>query len=122
MVNYSEDYKKLLERSAEIYNELTTLYSADKLVKNDWADLSEAETRTYRNGLWEYLANLRPVSSEDASTFIVSTGHYLDTHWADYTELPTNNPVKREKVENSHTELEAIVKRVGLIRNALRST
>ena len=63
MVNYLEEYKRLLQRGARVYDELILLYAPDKQAENDWADITLAETKTKRNGLLERLASPRELSA-----------------------------------------------------------
>ena len=131
MVDYTNDYTLLLQRGASVYDDLMRLYAPDKKVADDWFGLSETETKTYRNGLLERLAKPRTVTAEDASTFVVSTGHYLDSHWADYTtypvaspdnkEYPATDPEKRQRLLQLHGELKAVIDGVGNIYKALRT-
>ncbi len=120
MVNYIEAYKELLQRAAEVFEALIRLYSPDKHVENDWADVTLAETRIQRNGMLERLANPTKISAAYTNTLILSIGHYLDSHWADYQNLPIASPEKRTQVEREHTELEAIIKEIAKISIALR--
>lgn len=119
MVNYIEEYKGLLQKGANVYDELIQLYAPDKQAENDWADITVAETRTKRNGLLERLAKPGEISAIYTNTLILSIGHYLDSHWADYREIPVANPEKRQQVERLHAELEAIINGVAQIHNAL---
>lgn len=121
MVNYLEEYKRLIQQGASVYDELIQLYASDKRVENDWADMTVAETRTQRNGMLERLTGPVKLSSVYTGTLVSSIRHYLDGHWADYQEdFPIANVQKRKRVEQLHAELEAIAKGVGPIHNALR--
>ena len=121
MVTYLEEYKHLLQRGVRVYDELLLLYAPDKRAENDWADITLAETKTKRDGLSERLASSRKLSAAYTSTLIGSISHYLDSHWADYRELPVANPEKRQRVEQLHAELEAIAIATNAIDNALRA-
>lgn len=120
MVDYIETYKELLQRAANVYNQLLELYAPDKQAENDWADITLAETRTQRNGMLERLANPTKLSAAYTNTLILSIGHYLDSHWADYQNLPIANLEKQKQVEQQHAELEAIIKKIAQIDIALR--
>jgi hypothetical protein len=120
MVDYTEEYKALVEQAAGIYDKLIQVYLPDSTIENDWADITIAETGNYYRGLQERLIYSRKVTAEDASTFIVSAGHYLDSHWADYKELPLVSFEKRKIVEELHSKLEGIISKVGQIYNILR--
>lgn len=131
MVDRRREYTQLVAHAVEVYDNLMRLYALDKKVTDDWFAISETETKTYRNGLLERLAKPRAVTAEDASTFVVSTGHYLDSHWADYTtyptaspdnkEYPATDPEKRQRLLQLHGELKAVIDGVGNIYNALRT-
>ena len=121
MVTHLEEYKQLLQRGVGVYNELLLLYAPDKRAENDWADITLAETKTHRNGLSERLADYHELSVAHASTLIGSIRHYLDSHWADYRELPVANPEKRQRVEQLHAELKIVMNAAGAIYNALRA-
>ncbi|MGI4733909.1 MAG: hypothetical protein ACRYG7_01895 [Janthinobacterium lividum] len=43
----------------------------------------------------------------------------MDSHWADYLEIPTANPAKRAQVLELHEDLTAVMNEVGSISNAL---
>lgn len=88
-------------------------------VARDWADISVVDAKTQRNGLLERLATPRELTSTRTGTLVSAIGHYLDSHWADYQEVPVPNPEKRSRVEQLHAELEAIIKEVAPINNAL---
>lgn len=122
MVDYREAYQALLRRGAQALDELLQLYTPDIRAGKDWADVSAADTRNKRNSLTERLAGPLQPTAADASTLVVSLGHYLDSHWADYQEdFPVANPQKRARLEALHSELAAVVKGIGEIYNALRT-
>lgn len=123
MVNYREEYQAFLQRGVLVFNALLALYSPDKKAENDWADVTLADTRNKRNGLAERLAVLQTVSAAETSTLVVSLGHYLDGHWADYQPgFPVVNPQKRKQLELLHTELESIINGIGQLYNMLRTS
>lgn len=122
MVNYPEEYERLLRQGAQVLEELLHLYLPDKQAENDWADVSAADTRNKRNSLLERLAGPPQLSAAEASTLVVSLGHYLDSHWADYqADFPVANAAKRSRLEALHAELTAVVKGFGQLYNALRT-
>ena len=121
MVTYLEEYKHLLQRGVRVYDELLLLYAPDKRAENDWADITLAETKTHRNGLSERLTNLPTrITPENTSPVMQSIDRFIDSHWADYRELPVANPEKREQLERLHSELEAVADGLGQIYNAVR--
>ena len=130
MVDTIETYKELLQQGARVYDELIHLYEPSKQAENDWAAIAVSETRTQRNGLLERSASPEEVSTLYTNALILSIGHYLDSHWADFTtypvagpdgkEYPATDPAKRQRLLQLHAELEGIVEGVARINIALR--
>ena len=79
MVNHLASYKALLQRAADIFNQLIELYRPDIRESKDWAAITVAEASTQRDGLLERLASPK-LSSVYTSTFVSSVGHYIDSH------------------------------------------
>ncbi|MFD2721271.1 hypothetical protein ACFST9_21325 [Hymenobacter monticola] len=122
MVNYRAAYQALLQRGAQALDELLQLYTPDIRAAKDWADVSTADTRNKRNSLMERLAAPLQVTADDTSTLVMSLGHYLDSHWADYQEdFPVANPQKRARLEVLHAQLAEVTQGIGEIYNALRT-
>lgn len=122
MVNYLEDYKRLLQKGVDVYDQIIQLYTPDKRAERDWADITLMQARTKRNGFLERLATPpAKVTAENTSPLMLSIGHFIDDHWADYQELPAANPEKRTRVEQLHAELEQIANGIGQIYNAVRT-
>jgi hypothetical protein len=130
MVEYLERYKQLLANAAEVYSKLIELYMSSAPADQD-AARNAGEAGVYRKGLLEDIALPRQVLTiEDTSPFIVSTRHYLDSHWADFTTYPVASPdnkeypatdlTKRQRLLALHAELEGIIKAVAQIDVALR--
>jgi hypothetical protein len=123
MVEYLPEYQRLLQRALRTVDELLTLYSSDQYTENDWAARCLLQTQQQRSSLAERLAQLpAALTAEDTSTVIASLGHYLDSHWADYQQLPTPDPTKRARLLALHAALEAILKELAPFHNALRAS
>ena len=123
MVDYTEEYKRLLQIGVYVYDELTQLYISDRHVENDWADITLAEIRTKRNGMAERLQNLPTIiTAENTSPVMLSIDRFIDSHWADYQEFPVADGEKRKALERMHTELEAVASGIGQIYNAVRGS
>lgn len=121
MVDYRENYRRLLQSGIAVFDLLLAIYAPDKQAERDWADLTLMQTHNQRNGLAERLA-ARParLTPEETGPVIASIGQYLDSHWADYQELPTPNPEKRAQVEKLHAQLEEIVRGIGQLHNEVK--
>ena len=121
MVNYLLTYQNLLQRGIKVFDDLLALYTPDKKADKDWATISVMQTQAQRNSLAERLADPPArLTAEETGSVTTSIGHYIDSHWADYRELPTANPQKHTRVTELHAELEAILAAIAPIHNALR--
>jgi hypothetical protein len=122
MVEYLPEYLRLLQRALAILDELLALYAPDQHTADDWAARTLRQTQQQRGSLAERLAQPpAPLTAEDTSTVTASLGHYLDGHWADYQQLPTADPAKRAQLLALHAALEAVLKDLAPIHNALRA-
>jgi hypothetical protein len=122
MVEYLPEYLHLLQRALVVLDELLRLYAADQHTAGDWAARCLLHTQQQRSSLAQRLAQPpTPLTAEDTTTVTVSLGHYLDSHWADYQQLPTADPAKRAQLLARHAVLEAILKDLAPIHNALRA-
>jgi len=122
MVEYLPEYQRLLQRALVVLDELLALYAPDQHTEGDWAARCLLHTQQQRSSLTERLAQPpAPLTAEDTSTVTVSLGHYLDSHWADYQQLPTADPAKRARLLALHTALEAVIKDLAPLHNALRA-
>jgi hypothetical protein len=123
MVEYLPEYLRLLQRALAALDELLALYAPDQRTEDDWAARTLRQTQQQRRSLAERLAQPpAPLTAEDTSTVTVSLGHYLDSHWADYQQLPTADPAKRAQVLAQHAALEAVIKDLAPLHNALRAS
>ena len=122
MVEYLPEYLRLLQRALVILDELLALYAPNQPAEGDWATRCLLHTQQQRRSLAERLAQPpAPLTAEDTSTVTVSLGHYLDGHWADYQQLPTADPAKRAQLLALHGALEAVLKDLVPMHNALRA-
>ena len=122
MVEYLKKYEALLQQGAQTLDSLMQLYIPDIKHEKDWADISAADTRNKRNSLMERLMPPIKVTTAQTSTLVVSLGHYLDSHWADYQEnFPVADAQKRKQLELLHIELTNVVNGIGAIYNELRT-
>lgn len=119
MVDYTESYLSLVRRAADVFEALMNLYLPDAHAERDWANISMVDAKAQRNGLLERLASQRELTSARTGTLVYTIGHYLDSHYADYQEFPVPNALKREQLLHLHAELEAIIKEIAPINNAL---
>jgi hypothetical protein len=123
MVDYLPEYLRLLQRALVILDELLRLYAADQPAEGDWAARCLLHTQQQRSSLAQRLAQPpAPLTAEDTSAVTVSLGHYLDSHWADYQQLPTADPAKRAQLLALHAALEAVIKDLAPLHNALRAS
>lgn len=122
MVEYLPQYLRLLHRALAVLDELLALYAPDQHTEGDWAARCLLHTQQQRHSLAQRLAQPpAPLTAEDTSTVTVSLGHYLDGHWADYQQLPTADPAKRAQLLARHAALEAVLKDLAPLHNALRA-
>lgn len=123
MVDYLPEYLRLLQRALAALHELLALYTPDQQAEGDWAARCVLHTQQQRSSLAQRLAQPpTPLTAEDTSTVTVSLGHYLDSHWADYQQLPTADPAKRAQLLALHRALEAVIKDLAPLHNALRTS
>lgn len=122
MVEYLPAYQRLLQRALAVLDALLALYAPDQRAEGDWAARSLLHTQQQRSSLAQRLAQPpAPLTAEDTSTVTVSLGHYLDSHWADYQQLPTPDPAKRAQLLALHAALEAVLQDLAPLHNALRA-
>jgi len=123
MVDYLPQYLRLLQRALAVLDELLALYAPDQqTTAADWAARCLLHTQQQRSSLAQRLAQPpASLTAEDTSTVTVSLGHYLDSHWADYQQLPTADPAKRVQLLALHGALEAVIKDLAPLHNALRA-
>ena len=130
MVNYLEQYKRLLMRAVAAFDGLIALYTPDAQGGNVYATGCAKEAANKRQATLEDIElPRRAISRTDTSPFSVSMLHYLDSHWADYALYPPGNatgvgypnynPQKHEQVKQLHAELQSVMSAVGDIDNAL---
>jgi hypothetical protein len=123
MVDYLPEYLRLLQRALAALNELLDLYAPDQTTAADWAARCVLHTQQQRSSLAQRLAQPpTPLAAADTSAVTVSLGHYLDSHWADYQQLPTADPAKRAQLLALHAALEAVIKDLAPLHNALRAS
>jgi hypothetical protein len=121
MVEYLPQYLRLLQRALAVLDELLALYAPDQHT-TAWAARCLLHTQQQRSSLAQRLAQPpAPLTAEDTSTVTVSLGHYLDSHWADYQQLPTADPAKRAQLLTLHGALEAVIKDLAPLHDALRA-
>lgn len=131
MVDYVESYKKLMAQAASVYDKLVQLYTSSGAEDSE-AARNAGEADVYRKAALERAIWQRgEVRAENTAPFIVGTGHYLDSHWADYTTFPVAPPgsseypatdlEKRRRLLELHAELQAVIDGIGQIYNAVRT-
>lgn len=119
MVDYTDQYKQLLQRAVNVFEQLIQLYTPDLQAGKAWAVATVAEAQTKRNGFLERLAK-PTLSSAYTGTFVSSIMRFLDEHWPDPTRWTQTDPAKAERIEQLHAELKAIMSATAPIHNALR--
>ena len=130
MVNYLAEYRHFITLAEHVYTELVKLYTSSEFSEQE-AMRNAGEAEVYRKGLREDITLPRQeIFIEDTSPFIVSTKHYIDGHWGDFTtypvpgptgeEYPATNPEKRQRLLQLHAELTNIIKEIAQIDLALR--
>ncbi len=122
MVDYLPEYQRQLQRALMVLDELLALYAPDQHTASDWAARCLLHTQQQRSSLAQRLTQPpAPLTAEDTSALTVSLGHYLDSHWADYQQLPVADAAKRVQLLALHARLEAILRDLAPIHNALRA-
>jgi hypothetical protein len=118
MVDSLPTYLALLERGVTLCDTLARVYEPD--IAQDWANRTLMQIGSLRMGLAGRLANPK-LTTEHTLAVIGLIDRYIDSHWADYLELPTANPAKRAQVLEIHEALTAVMNGVGPIYNTLRA-
>ena len=116
MVDYLPTYLALLERGITLFDTLAKVYEPDSTY--DWASRTLMQIGNTRMGL----AGRMSISKlTDTPTTLVTglISRYMDSHWADYLELPKPDPAKRARVLELHEDLTAVMNEMGAITNAL---
>lgn len=111
-------YVDILRRGITLCDALSSLYEPDVAI--DWANRTLRQTSTLRMSLTERLTDPQ-LTLIEASTLVGSISHYLDSHWADYQEVPKPDPAKHVQVVQLHAGLEALMNEMAPIYNALRA-
>jgi hypothetical protein len=116
MVDSLSMYLTLLQRGVALCDTLARVYEPD--IAQDWANRTLMQISGMRMGLADRLA--KPKLTLEHTTIVIGLiGRYIDSHWADYMELPTANPAKRAQVLALHEDLAAVMNEVGPISNDL---
>jgi hypothetical protein len=116
MVDSLPTYLALLERGVTLCDTLARVYEPD--IAQDWANRTLMQIGSLRMGLAGRLANPK-LTTEHTLAVIGLIDRYIDSHWADYLELPTANPAKRAQVLELHQALTALMNEVAELHNAL---
>ena len=117
MVDYLPTYLALLERGVALCDTLAKVYEPD--IAQDWASRTLMQIGNVRMGLADRMIDPELVL-EQTSSVTSMIDRYIDSHWADYLELPKPDPAKRARVLELHEALTAVMNGVGPISNALR--
>ena len=99
----------ILQRSVEVCDALSVLYAPDAAL--DWADRTLKQTANTRMGLADRLAKPN-LDLEEAGILVSLISHYLDTHWADYIDLPKPDLAKREHVLQLHAAFQSLMEEI----------
>jgi hypothetical protein len=118
MADYTEAYKQLLLRAANVFEQLIQLYASDLQDNKEWAIATVAEAQTKRNGYLERLA-YPMISAAYTATFVSSIMRFLEEHWLAPTRWTHTNPAKKTQLDNIQAELRAIMAAAGPLHNAL---
>lgn len=121
MVTATEKYKVLLQEAVQLFDALLELYLPDKRTEQDFAARTIIDIQGKRTGMVERLARPEPVSTAMTATLIQVIGHYLDSHWDDYREIPVADPAKFARRSELHASLEALVERIAQLHIEIKS-
>ncbi|RZK28935.1 MAG: hypothetical protein EOO63_10140 [Hymenobacter sp.] len=116
MVDLLTTYLGLLQRGVALCDTLARVYEPDATL--DWASRTLMQLGNMRMGLAGRLASPK-LTPEQTSVVIGLISRYIDSHWADYQELPRPDAAKRAQVLELHEELTAVMNGVGTIDNAI---
>jgi hypothetical protein len=116
MVDSLPTYLELLQRGVALCDTLARVYEPD--IAQDWANRTLMQIGSLRMGLAGRLANPK-LTPEHTGVVVSIIDRYIDSHWADYMEIPTVNPAKRAQVLKLHEDLTALMNEVAELHNAL---
>ena len=112
-------YQDVVRRASDVFTAIIALYQPDIRAPRDWADITVSEATTQRRELQLRLLRTK-IQEGNALTLTGTLGHYLDTHWGDYKQVLTPDPVKRQQVEQFHATLEGLIAEMAPVTMALR--
>jgi hypothetical protein len=117
MVDYLPTYLALLQRGVTLCDTLAKVYEPD--IAQDWASRTLMQLGSLRMGLADRMIDPELVL-EQTSSVTGMIDRYIDSHWADYREIPIPDLTKRARVLDLHEDLMAVINGVGAISNVLR--
>ena len=112
-------YQDVICRASDVFTAIIALYQPDIHAPRDWADITVTEATGQRRELQLRLLNTT-IREGNVLTLTGTLSHYTDTHWADYEQVLTPDPVKRAQVVQFHATLEALIKELSPVAMALR--
>ena len=121
MVDSLTTYCDALRSGITLFDALASIYTTDSQKSDGWASRTLMQIANQRMNLAERLAEPE-LTAEEAVTLLTTIDRYMDSHWADYVELPTSDPAKRAQVLELHNGLTGVVNEVGALYNSLRET
>lgn len=116
MVASLPEYLTLLARGVALCDTLSKVYEPD--IAQDWASRTLMQIGSLRMGLADRLASPK-LTLEHTGIVLRIIDRYIDSHWADYLELPTPDPAKRARVLKLHEELTVLTNDIGVLYNIL---
>ena len=116
MVASLPEYLTLLARGVALCDTLAKVYEPDSA--QDWASRTLMQIGSLRMGLADRLANPK-LTAVHTLAVMGLIDRYIDSHWADYLELPTPDPAKRARVVELHKELTTLMNEVADLHNEL---
>lgn len=121
MVDSLTTYCDALRSGITLFDALASIYTTDSQKSDGWASRTLMQIANQRMNLAERLAEPE-LTAEEAVTLLTTIDRYMDSHWADYVELPTSDPAKRAQVLELHNGLTGVLNEVGALYNSLRET
>ncbi|RZK27925.1 MAG: hypothetical protein EOO63_12360 [Hymenobacter sp.] len=116
-MSFLPTYLALLQRGVALCDTLAKVYEPD--IAQDWASRTLMQIGSLRMGLADCLIDPELVL-EQTSLVTGMIDKYIDSHWADYREIPKSDLTKRARVLELHEDLMAVINGVGAISNVLR--
>ncbi|RZK28934.1 MAG: hypothetical protein EOO63_10135 [Hymenobacter sp.] len=106
----------LLQRGVALSDALVRVYEPDATI--DWANRTLMQLGNLRMGFTSRLANPQLTAGQTLAV-MGNIDRHIDSHWADYQELPRPDAAKRAQVLALHETLTALMNEMADLHNAL---